>query len=313
MRNLLLLTPWSSIVSWAFLATGLVTYTVNASKLADLSGAVLDAVHSDVSASYTARVEMILSSHVVSGILGLASIVVGAIAAYIHIKHVVNGPFWGALHRTFLTSALLLGLLYLVGCVVWFVIVMNYMSSWMTALWTFEEGATQAANALVAGMAGGVAGDGLTCVDACLSLSRFPFLASEGCICEAQSLAGLAVLASSARGKGTWVLVGVAAICLGLIHSAANVAADMGGTWVVINAEVVNCVTYDKGGDEGESEWGGDGGAASGGISSAVNTTPATHTKEYVKSRLGSMGAVPGHVALGGNVASSGVVFSSNV
>ena len=46
---------------------------------------------------------------------------------------------------------------------------------------------------------------------------------------------------------------------------------------------------------------------------SAVNTTPATHTKEYVKSRLGSMGAVPGHVALGGNVASSGVVFSSNV
>lgn len=313
MRNLLLLTPWSSIVSWAFLATGLVTYTVNASKLADLSAAVLDAVHSDVNASYIARVETILSSHVVSGILGLVSIVVGGIAAYIHIKHVVNGPFWGALHRTFLTSALLLGLLYLVGCVAWFMILMNYVSSWMIALWTFQEGATQAANALVAGTAAGVAGDGLACIDGCLSLAWFPFFATEGCICEAQSLARLASLASTARGKGTWVLVGVAAVCVGLIHSAVNVAADMGGTWVVINAEIVNCVTYDKGGDDGDREQGGDGGATSSGISSAVNTTPATHTKEYVKSRLGSMGAVPGHVALGGNVASSGVVFSSNV
>ena len=102
-------------MSWAFLVTGLVTYTVNASKLADLSAAVLDAVHSDISASYIARVETVLSSHVVSGILGLVSIVVGAIASYIHIKHVVNGPFWGALNRTFLTSVLLLGLLYLVA------------------------------------------------------------------------------------------------------------------------------------------------------------------------------------------------------
>ena len=75
----------------------------------------------------------------------------------------------------------------------------------------------------------------------------------------------------------------------------------------------MNCVTYDKDGDEGDSERGGDGGAVSSGVSSAVNTTPATHTKEYVKSRLGSMGAVPGHIALGGNMASSGVVFSSNV
>lgn len=312
LRNFLLLTPWSSIVSWAFLATGLVTYVINAPKLNNLTRSLLEGVNGDQNLTYISRLETLLSSHVISGILGLVSIVVGGIAAYIHIKHVVNGPFWGGLHRTFLTSTLLLGLLYLVACVAWFVILMNYVSSWMTALWTFQQGASLAADALVAAGASGVAGDGLECVDGCFSLASYPFLGTNGCICNAETAAQAASVASMARGKGMWVLVGVVAVCVGLIHSVVNVAADMGGTWVKINAEIVNCVMYEKGADDGDSQRGWDDSSVSG-VSSAVNTTPATHTKEYVKSRLGSIAAVPGHVALGGNGANSGVVFSSNV
>ena len=135
-----------------------------------------------------------------------------------------------------------------------------------------------------------------------------------------------------------WVKGGVAAVCVGLVLSVVNVAADMGGTWVVIHAEVQNVVYRDSRKEAYEDEDDDDDDAVSG-ISSAVNTTPATQTKEYVKSRLGggggggggeshaisalgglgslgSLGAVPGHLAAPSHLQqlqhASGV-FSSNV
>ena len=316
-RSFLLLTPWSSIVSWAFLVTGLVTYIINAPKLADITVTLMDNVEYASSLPYVSHLYKAISSYIISGTLGLVSILVGAIAAYIHIKHVVNGPFWTTLHRTFLTSTLLIGLLYLVACIAWFVILMNYVSSWMTALWTFEQGATVQAQVLASNA---TLASSDVCVDACLNLAQYPFFGTDGCVCDATSASGLATVAHQARGKGMWVLVGVAAICVGLIHSAVNVAADMGGTWVVINAEIVNVLYNNKDQEAGDEEGDEDDDAVSG-ISSAINTTPATHTKEYVKSRLGvggigtlgTLGSVPGHLAAPSQLQHASGVFSSNV
>ena len=326
------------------------TYIINAPKLFDLSDALIAVVHqtegagpswADVPSAYVSRLHTTLSSYVISGILGLVSILVGGVAAYIHIKHVVNGPFWGALHRTLLTTTLLLGLLYVVACLAWFVILMMYVGSWMTALWAFEQGAAVRAGALAAASSL-TQGGAEVCVDACLNLGAYPFFGGvvvedhavgmRGCVCDAEVVAGLGGLAGQARGKGMWVLVGVVAVCVGLVLSVVNVAADMGGTWVVIHAEVQNVVYRDS---RKEAYEDGDDDAVSG-ISSAVNTTPATQTKEYVKSRLGggggggggeshaisalgglgSLGAVPGHLAAPSHLQqlqhTSGV-FSSNV
>ena len=334
------------------------TYIINAPKLFDLSDALIAVVHqtegagtswADVPSAYVSRLHTTLSSYVISGILGLVSILVGGVAAYIHIKHVVNGPFWGALHRTFLTTTLLLGLLYVVACLAWFVILMTYVGSWMTALWAFEQGAAVQAGVLAAAASSLTQGGAGVCADACLNLGAYPFFGGVvvaddhaasmvGCVCDAEVAAGLGGLAGQARGKGMWVLVGVAAVCVGLVLSVVNVAADMGGTWVVIHAEVQNVVYRDSRKEAYEDEDDDDDDAVSG-ISSAVNTTPATQTKEYVKSRLGggggggggeshaisalgglgslgSLGAVPGHLAAPSHLQqlqhASGV-FSSNV
>ena len=289
-------------MSWAFIVTGLVTYVLNAPKFADLSLALFDAVQG-TRTPFNRYANTTISSYVVSGILGLVSILVGGVAAYIHIKHVVNGPLWSGLHRTFLTSVLMLGLMYLVACVIWFVIVMNYVSSWCVGLWGFEERAAAAAGSLSQ-----LALDGDVCEDACVALSQFPFLGAMGCVCDGESAGAMAQLASAARGKGMWVLVGVAAVCIGLIHSVVNVAADMGGTWVVINAEIVNYTYKEKNGsgsgNGSDVTGGGDKSVGYGGpyayggkvgseadleasaVTSAVNTTPATNGMKAMKSRL---------------------------
>lgn len=144
LKSFLLLAPWSSIVSWAFLVTGLIIYTLNAKKLSTRTSNLLDLTNSDVN-PYNRYLETIMSSHVVSGILGIVCIIVGAIASWIHIKHVVGGPWWGSFRRFTLTLLLALGLAYLVACLAWFLLLMNYTSSWSTALWSLEDASSEAA------------------------------------------------------------------------------------------------------------------------------------------------------------------------
>ena len=93
-------------------------------------------------------------------------------------------------------------------------ILMNYVSSWMMALWTFQQGATQAANALVEGD-GGRGGRGRAGVRRrVLETSRgFPFLRQRGVYVRRRVWPGWRVWRAWQEGRGPWVLVGVVAVC----------------------------------------------------------------------------------------------------
>lgn len=118
LKSFLLLTPWSSVVSWAFLVSGAVVYTLNASKTSTKTQLLLDAIESSEN-PYNANLEKIISSTTISSILVIVSILVGVVASWIHIKGVLGGHLWGSSTRLIFISLLTIGLLYLVGCFSW--------------------------------------------------------------------------------------------------------------------------------------------------------------------------------------------------
>lgn len=94
-------------------------YGLNVSKLSTRTIHILDVTESDVS-PYNKHLETIVSSNIISLILGLLSIVVGAIASWIHIKDILGGHSWGSVTRFIVNLVLSIGLIYLLACFAWY-------------------------------------------------------------------------------------------------------------------------------------------------------------------------------------------------
>ena len=119
LKSTILLVPWSSIASWAFLASGLVIYSLNASKVSEKTQTILDITESNVNA-YNRHLETIISTSIISIILGIVGIFVGVLAAWIHVKDVLEGLRWGSATRFVLNGLLTIGLLYSFACIAWY-------------------------------------------------------------------------------------------------------------------------------------------------------------------------------------------------
>jgi hypothetical protein len=76
---------------------------------------------------------------------------------------------------------------------------------------------------------------------ACMNLRQFPYLKTNSCICDFQGVVDIQTLASNARGKAIWLLVGISCAVAGILLSIINVAADIGGVYVAITPEIVRC------------------------------------------------------------------------
>lgn len=74
-----------------------------------------------------------------------------------------------------------------------------------------------------------------------MNLRQFPFLKTNSCICDYQGAVNIQTLASKARGKAIWLLVGISCAAAGILLSIINVAADIGGVYVSITPEIVRC------------------------------------------------------------------------
>ena len=111
---------------------------MNADKASRTSKDILNITQSKEN-GYTRHLDTMLTSYIISNVLLVVSMLVGVVASWIHIKHVLKGSFWGPFRRFTLVSILSLGVLYLTACLIRFSILMNYLTSWAMALWNLEE------------------------------------------------------------------------------------------------------------------------------------------------------------------------------
>ncbi|KAI8109083.1 hypothetical protein M9435_005499 [Picochlorum sp. BPE23] len=236
LKSAILLAPWSSILSWAFQITGIILYVMNADKASRRTKDILTITNSDEN-GYTRHLNTMLNSYIISNILLVVCILVGAIASWIHIKHVLRGSLWGPFRRFTLVSILSVGVLYLTACLVWFLILMNYLTSWAMALWNLEDASFATASVLQSRDVD----SSDVCLPACLDLRRFPFLASASCTCSPKDVETIGSMASDTKGKVIWLLVGVTCAMTGILLSIINVAADIGGVNVPMSQQIVAC------------------------------------------------------------------------
>lgn len=132
------MTPWGSILSCSFLISGTIIFAIYAKKAYLYSEAIIQESGS-VQNRYDRYLHSFLSSDIITSCLGVACILLGISAAWLHIRQLIKGYRWGHFMFSFSTTFFIVSIALLLGCIVWFLILSCYISSWMMAMWSLER------------------------------------------------------------------------------------------------------------------------------------------------------------------------------